>query len=62
MKKRYVKPQMETMEIDHGGDLLCGSPNADNASGNVFDDEITGSSEPGRSRECDDWDDEEDIF
>jgi hypothetical protein len=58
MKKIYIKPQIEAMECYQCEDLL-GASRTDTIKGNVFDDdEVTGSSEPGRSRESA-WGDEE---
>ena len=44
-----MMPLMEVIEIKNECQILAGSAN--NASGNVFDGEITGSNEPGRAPE-----------
>ena len=49
MKKEYIMPLMEVIEIKNECQILAGSAN--NASGNVFNGEVTGSSEPGRAPE-----------
>ena len=51
MKKEYIAPQMEVVEIKNECQILAGS--VQNASGNVFDGIITGSNEPGRAPELD---------
>ena len=49
MKKEYMMPQMEVVEIKNECQILAGS--VTNASGNVFDGTVTGGSEPGRAPE-----------
>ena len=49
MKKEYMKPSMEAVEIKNRQQLLAGS--VTNVNGNVFDGTITGSNEPGRAPE-----------
>ena len=49
MKKEYMKPSMEAVEIKNECQILAGSVN--NVNGNVFDGTITGSNEPGRAPE-----------
>ena len=49
MKKEYMKPSMEAVEIKNECQILAGSVN--NASGNVFDGTVTGGNEPGRAPE-----------
>ena len=51
MKKQYMKPSMEVVEIRNSAEpiFVCTS----SVSGNVFDGDITGSSEPGRAPEFD---------
>ena len=58
MKKMYITPQMKSVKINHRTNLLCGSPYANTADGNVFKGSITSSSGTSRSREAD-WDDED---
>ena len=58
MKKAYMKPQMEVVEIKMGQQLLAGS-NVSNASGNVFSGNVYGGSGDARARgyeDDDDWD------
>ena len=54
----YITPQMKSVKINHRTNLLCGSPYANTADGNVFKGSITSSSGTSRSREAD-WDDED---
>ena len=57
MKKEYIEPRMEAIEIRTGCQILAGSvTNA--SSGDVFDTSVTGGSEPGRAPLFDDpaWD------
>ena len=49
MKKEYMMPQMEVIEIKNECQILAGS--VANASGNVFDGTVTGGNEPGRAPE-----------
>ena len=49
MKKEYMMPQMEVIEIKNECQILAGS--VTNANGNVFDGTVTGGSEPGRAPE-----------
>lgn len=49
MKKEYMKPSMEVIEIKNGCQILAGS--VANASGNVFEGEVTGGSGQGRAPE-----------
>lgn len=52
---------MEAVVIKTSQQLLIGSA-LDSVGGNVFDDEITGGSDPGRSRLFDDIDDDDLLF
>jgi hypothetical protein len=64
MKKEYLKPQMQVVNINSRHQLLAGS-NLNRVAGNSglrgagTDGSITGGSGEGRSRGFDDWDDEE---
>ena len=49
MKKQYLKPSMEAVEMRNECQILAGS--ATNVSGDVFSGTITGSDEPARSPE-----------
>ena len=61
MKKDYQKPQMQAVKINIRHQILAGSdgPNATSVDGNVFKSSISGGSENARSRNSNDWDDEE---
>jgi hypothetical protein len=50
MKKYYLKPSMEAVEIKNECQILAGSVTSVNSDG-VFDGTITGSNEPGRAPE-----------
>ena len=50
MKKEYMKPQMEAIEIRTECRILAGSVTNAN-SDDIFDSDITGGSEPGRAPE-----------
>ena len=56
MKKNYMKPQMEVIEMT--ATLLVPASNATSIDGNSGLGLGGGSSTGGRSRESDDWDDE----
>ena len=56
MKKEYMKPQMEVIEMT--ATLLVPASNATSIDGNSGLGLGGGSSTGGRSRESDDWDDE----
>jgi hypothetical protein len=49
MKKDYLKPSMEAVEIKNRQQVLAGSVTG--VDGNVFDGTINGSNEPGRAPE-----------
>jgi hypothetical protein len=60
MKKKYIKPTMEVVQLQHKTMLLSGSP-ADQSNNNAdIKEEITTGSGTGRARGFDGWDDEED--
>ena len=50
MKKEYIEPRMEAIEIRTGWQILAGSVTNANSDG-VFDPTVTGGSEPGRAPE-----------
>ena len=52
MKKEYMKPQIEAIEINQRQLLLAGS-DVTSVSGDVFTGDITGSKEPSRAPELD---------
>ena len=59
MKKAYMKPQMEVVEIKMGQQLLAGSQKVSSTSGNVFSGNVYGGSGDARARgyeDDDDWD------
>ena len=60
MKKEYQKPQIEVVKVNMSCQILAGSsnPQATSVDGNVFNSTISGGSGGGRSRGCDDWDEE----
>lgn len=49
MKKYYLKPSMEAVEIKNRQQVLAGSVTG--VDGDVFNGDITGSNEPGRAPE-----------
>ena len=51
MKKQYMKPSMEAVEIKNECQILAGSVSS--VDGDVFTGDISGSSEPGRAPELD---------
>lgn len=55
MKKYYLKPSMEAVEINHRQKVLAGSVTG--VDGNVFDGTINGSNEPGRAPEFQEMED-----
>lgn len=55
MKKYYLKPSMEAVEINHRHQVLAGSVTG--VDGNVFDGTINGSNEPGRAPEFQEMED-----
>ena len=59
MKKNYMKPQIEVVKVNMSCQILAGSnPQATSVDGHVFQSTISGGSGGGRSRGCDDWDEE----
>ena len=57
MKKNYVMPQMKVVKINQRINIMAGTMNrVDNNAGLIY--EGKGSSEGGRSRGYDDWDEE----
>lgn len=57
MKRNYVKPQMQVVKINQRVSILAGSP-VGKVGSNVGLGLGGGSSEGGRSRDYDDWDEE----
>lgn len=57
MKKNYVKPQMQVVKINQSANILEGS-SVGKVGSNVGLGLGGGSSEGGRSRDYDDWDEE----
>ena len=59
MKKKYLKPAMQGMNMEEGEQLL----QASQVGGNAFNNPVSGSSGHGRSRDAyffsDDWDEDE---
>ena len=59
MKKNYQKPQIEVVKVNMSCHLLGNSQNnVDSIQSDVFQSTISGGSGGGRSRGCDDWDEE----
>ena len=59
MKKNYMKPQIEVVKVNMSCHLLGNSKNnVDSIQSDVFQSTISGGSGGGRSRGCDDWDEE----
>ena len=50
MKKEYIAPQMEAIEMKNEVQILAGST-LQNIAGGVFDPEVTAGNEPGRAPE-----------
>jgi hypothetical protein len=57
MKRNYVKPEMQVVKINQSANILEGSP-VGKVGSNVGLGLGGGSSEGGRSRDYDDWDEE----
>ena len=57
MKKEYMMPQIEVVKVNMSCQILAGS-NVSGLSGNAGFSLGGGSSSGGRSRDCDDWEDE----
>ena len=57
MKRNYVKPEMQVVKINQSANILAGSP-VGKVGSNVGLGLGGGSSECGRSRDYDDWDEE----
>ena len=57
MKKNYVMPQMKVVKINQRINIMAGSLNSVDSNAELIY-EGKGSSEGGRSRDYDDWDEE----